>query len=329
MHGEKMKKNRYGKRLKDMLLTTYGVAFEKLYMSGVSATSAAKILGIPNGMENSFVLRKLLNLPVERWRVLGMPETFDNELIGLIYGTLLGDASINKEPSSPNRKVFTIGHSVKQKEYIEHKRHLLSLIKPHEIKEQTSKFGKWLRFMIAPHPIFKTIYDEFYSTGTKQASMMVLNKLTPQGIALWYMDDGTTARNSFTLCTDSFDRQSIANIIIYFRDKYQINGVIRHSYKESTNKDYYHITFYSKNAVAFKNLISPYIIPSMQYKLLISDGTGTKTKWSTDELILLEKEFTSYSDYDLNIIADQLPDRTPTSIKAKVSRMRQRANKSK
>ena len=73
------------------------------------------------------------------------------------------------------------------------------------------------------------------------------------------MDDGSKARQSgYILCTNCFSYESLLIIQEFFLEKFNIKVNIQASHQ-------IYITASGKEK--FKNLIEPYIIPSMKYKL--------------------------------------------------------------
>jgi len=306
---KKMVRKRDGNdELRKTLIVQYGDDFARLHRAGLPVSKIMTRLNLTKW--NAYILYNALDLPKEKWQAIGMPEKFSEETIGLLYGTLLGDGSIHI-PGWGKNKSFTTSHSPKQKEYLEHKRNLLHILKPYEIRNSKDKWGT-LVMRTAPHPEFNIIFDNLYSNGTKQVSMSVLNKLTPEGIALWFMDDGTLKKGGLSIATCSFDEKSIYNIVRYFDEKYDILA------SATINNDYWRVSFYGKNALKFKAMIEPYIIPSMRYKIDLIPGTGNGAeRWLKEDDELLRKEFVSFTEKDLLIVSD--------IVKRSVSAIRNRA----
>jgi hypothetical protein len=196
----------------------------------------------------------------------------------LIYGTLMGDGC--------GRKAYLrIKQSIKQKEYALWKYKILSnLCRENPIKEN-SLFDKRYNknyttcfFMTRSYTDIETINNQFYTSGKKVITQEVLDNLTPLSIAVWYMDDGTVdfvhrSRPQWRIesigvkfCTDSFSEQEHELMKNWFMQKYGILTKVRrvdHTKRNGTVK--YRLII--KDTDKFFELIRPYIIPSMLYKV--------------------------------------------------------------
>ena len=86
----------------------------------------------------------------------------------------------------------------------------------------------------------------------------MLYKLTGLGIATWYMDDGSNGHYGYIFCTNGFSKDDVQLIQKFFKEKFDINTTIR---KDNV------IYIKADSKQKFKNLVSPYIIESMKYKL--------------------------------------------------------------
>jgi LAGLIDADG DNA endonuclease family len=205
-----------------------------------------------------------------------------SQLDGAIYGALLGDASLSRPKQSANSN-FTLTHSPKQIEYLEFKKDLFSQIHPLEFKFKKIEFynkkaGKTYTtfYYYTNYTQYLTkLRHKFYPNETKTVNYNILNKLTPLGLAIWWMDDGSLVvykrkdRNAVnryaTLATCSFSLEEHLIIINYFKHTWDISPklVKRRQY----NKEYYVLMFPMKQFTKFVEIIKPYIIPSMNYKI--------------------------------------------------------------
>lgn len=115
------------------------------------------------------------------------------------------------------------------------------------------------------HSYFTRLRKVFYPYGKKLIRRKLLNKLTPIGLATWFMDDGTTGVNNrnypqlfISTCSYSLEENQI--IKDYFLENLGIDIKI-HGGK------YPRLYFNKPNAIKLIQIIKPYIIPSMEYKL--------------------------------------------------------------
>lgn len=194
-----------------------------------------------------------------------------SELRGAILGTLLGDSYLTREKSG--RVIFSCEQA--SKNLVDYKESLLRTIpnikiaRYERIRVQRARVQRALYTVRAAHPIFEKFHKKLY-IPTKQVTFNTLSKLTPEGIALWYMDDGMKSVKRWhrwmVFCTDSFDEFSHKQIIRFFNERYQLNPkIIWHRDNKYGNKR--RICFVKHDAQKLVCLIYPYIIPEFYYKI--------------------------------------------------------------
>lgn len=196
----------------------------------------------------------------------------------LLLGMLLGDGCLKtKTHKKQNGDVsvyyeFVIAHSSKQKEYLEYKRNLFHKLMGGKLpklnyESRTDSF----RFSRA-HKIFRLFHRILYSNNNKKYfTDKVFRYLTPQSIAIWYMDDGGLSKNKnngkITSCEmrlyTYFSKEEANRAIKYFKTVYDINVKKRHY----MNRNQYNLIFNTKESFKLEVLISDFIIDSMKYKL--------------------------------------------------------------
>lgn len=192
----------------------------------------------------------------------------------ILIGLILGDGHITP------RGDLNITHSIKQKEYIDYKAKLLEeLLSCKKINLYHRLDDKHNEFTLHKmHKYFKILRKWIYKNNVKTFSKKILDLLTPEAIALWWMDDGSHGidkhketgkirAHSFHLYTYT-TLEETENIINMFREKFDINFYkIKHTSKNTGITSYY-LKCRTKEGRKLSNLIRPYIIPSLQYKIL-------------------------------------------------------------
>jgi len=198
---------------------------------------------------------------------------------GALYGLSLGDGCITLSKGAKNHSIL-IGHGPKQEEYITHKaKKLQSIFGGKELKvrfyqvynKRTEKSYTNLQIS-ATNPYLNQIHRNLYPTGVKTITRKVLDFLTDEGLAYWYMDDGAgdICKNKngkicgcmiriSTYCT----KEEALEIQSWFKDKYELNCVF--DIDKRNNK--YSVRFNTKDSIKFANLIKPFILPCMEYKI--------------------------------------------------------------
>jgi hypothetical protein len=120
-------------------------------------------------------------------------------------------------------------------------------------------------------PLTQTLVRQLYSSGKKVITEDVLKTLTLQGIALWYMDDGsvsykktTYSQNALEITLNTYLPVEVNEMIIrYFTDTWGIKWSLNKS------KRSWRLRMGSWEGKKFFKLISPYIIESMKYKVAL------------------------------------------------------------
>lgn len=192
----------------------------------------------------------------------------------IIYGCLMGDG---KRINGLYNNGIGIVQGSSQKEYAEWKYiELENLTNKKGIsvcinydKRYNKEYTSY-RFHTKPNSDIEPIINQFYFSGIKEISNEILQNLTPLSIAVWFMDDGYSDKNTygisnFIFCTDSFSKESCENISSWFKDRWGIKTIIRK--RKLKDRIGYRIVIKSVSVDDFIILIDPYIIPSMKYKI--------------------------------------------------------------
>lgn len=192
-----------------------------------------------------------IKLTEEQWEVL--------------YGSLLGDMTIEKPTGKNARPV--ISHGGEQEAYFDYKcklfENLIGKINKNErFDKRTNKYYHKYQVKFFTHPIYTKLREELYPNGVKTVSQKWLDKITPKGLAFWFMDDGN---NSGVLATNSFSYEECKLIKDWLKDKWNMEVTIEHQKGKSGVQ--YVIYFTSSAKKILYNLIKPYIIPEMTYKI--------------------------------------------------------------
>lgn len=189
---------------------------------------------------------------------------------GILIGLVLGDGHINKKDNC-----LQITHSIKQKEYLNYKNDLLSDIfkckKSNLYHRLDSKHNEFV--LTKGSRFFKIIRKMLYIDGEKRITKRVLKYLTPQAIALWIMDDGTHGVNKRNgkIISHSFHLYTYTNLqdtndII---DAFSTFGVKMYKIKRQLKCGVrYYLKCKTHELLKLSNLVRPYMIPSMLYKIL-------------------------------------------------------------
>lgn len=189
-----------------------------------------------------------------------------------IVGSLLGDGTMRIGEGAKNAN-YKVEQGLKQKEYVLWKYNLLQSLVFTEPKisyrydSVKGKYPKSWWFRTVRHPLLTKIYDLFYTrdeyrTGKKTVPKTIARELTPLGLAVWIMDDGSYSRGAIDISTYSFTATDIRLLCAVLKRKFGIQA----SFYRDRDKGY---RMYCNKAETKKliKIITPYIIGSMKYKI--------------------------------------------------------------
>lgn len=242
-----------------------------------------------------------------------MKTKFNKNSRNLLIALLLGDGTIS------NNYVFKITHAEAQKEYLEWK---IKQLNEHGIRNNGIKsYIKTKGYNIGvpvyytqlnSTPFIKVLRRVVYKGKKILGNRKLLNRLTPMGIAIWYMDDGhINIRKSKNDKIHGFyikvsicePRHEIQVIIDYFKEVWGINFYMIHEGKKANS---YSICCGTKEGLKFIELIKSYVqqVPSMLYKIQFDLSQREKTlynksPWSNEKRKSHETHSARFSSEDI------------------------------
>lgn len=211
-----------------------------------------------------------------------MKTKINKESRNLLIGLLLGDGTIS------NNYVFKLSHCEQQRDYLEWKIKLLGNngIRANGIKEYISTCGynsgkKVLYTQLSIIPFIKVLRRVFYRPKKILGNRKLLNRLSAQEIAIWYMDGGCInirkSKNKihgfYIRIATCLPEKELQVIIDYFKEVWNISF-----YKISEGKGTYSLCCGTKEGIKFINIVKPYVqqVPSMIHKIQYNLSQRTK-----------------------------------------------------
>lgn len=190
--------------------------------------------------------------------------------ISILTGMVLGDASLSKPRQ--NYVCFKIKHSTKQKDYLIHKRDVLQEIFEKQINVHEFNNNGYPGCKIEfGNKYFRPFRKYLYPNGVKTFTKKALDRLDVEGIAYWYMDDGSLTLHKSKTEGVYHSRAIYLNTYVSYEEALLIKDFFYERYgiefKLSQHKGWYRHVCNSTNTKRFIHLVEPYIIPSMQYKI--------------------------------------------------------------
>lgn len=191
-----------------------------------------------------------------------------------VLGMLLGDSYLKKPKECKSKRKdlpkLKTTHGDKQKEYLLYKMSILKNVFSPELKI-TKSFSGYNPEKITWRSVSRASIDflDFYKKiyiNDRKSPINIVNQINDISLAFWIMDDGYLSKNNYyILSTQSFNKDEIFVLIKALSEKFSIFGKILKQNKN--NKEMYKIRFTIPDSEKIAKLISPYIIPLMQYKL--------------------------------------------------------------
>ena len=201
---------------------------------------------------------------------------------GQIAGMMLGDGCITR--GGGKNAYFRMQHTEKQKQYLLHKAEILRQLTAVTIRELQPRGkrnpNKEVTCKTRRHPFYSRVRDIIYPHGIKKVGKTWLCWLTVEGLAIWYMDDGSLSKRwgynktgrrrihsrrvYINTCGFSLEENNLLRDFVEERFGVQFRVARNGEYK---GKAYYRLMCGAKEANRFFDIVRPFVIPSMQYKI--------------------------------------------------------------
>jgi len=194
-------------------------------------------------------------------------DTLNIEQHALILGTLLGDGSLEQRWKNPRLR---IDHAAHQRTYVFWKCEVLQNIAtrpPHELSELDKRSGKtFARWYFSTKAIPDLgFYRQLFYEGNKKVirPALVHYFVHPLSLAVWLMDDGYKRNdcNALRMSTDCFMPEEQEVLQQCLKDNFSVSSTLHR--KGSA----WNIYIPSKEMTTMRELLAPYVIPSMSYKV--------------------------------------------------------------
>jgi hypothetical protein len=204
-----------------------------------------------------------------------------SEFKALIAGMILGDGCVYIQKAGKNA-CFKLQHGPKQKDYLLYKAEILKELtevrlgetKPNGKKNPNVNYTAETRV----HPLYTRIREIVYPKGKRTVNKIILSWLNEQGLAIWYMDDGSLIksyrlnkggnriiyRRELFLNTCAFNLEEHQLLQTFFLERFGIKFDIKLTSKKS---GFYRLRAGALEANKFIEIVKPYIVPSMEYKI--------------------------------------------------------------
>lgn len=180
---------------------------------------------------------------------------------------MLGDGCLETQNKGRTYRL-KVEQSIAHKAYVEH---LYEQFRDWVLTEPKSKTkvskgcsSDSVAFQTLSHEAFRFFAHQFYKDAKKSVPKLIHRWLTPKALAYWFMDDGSIKSKeskAVILNTHCFSASEIALLINVLRESFSLDA------KPRMQTDGCQIFISGRSYEAFAELINPYLIESMRYKL--------------------------------------------------------------
>jgi hypothetical protein len=173
----------------------------------------------------------------------------------IVIGSLLGDGAMRCKTNA----LLEINHSFHQRSYVQWKYvHLANLVRTPPRVRRGNGDRVANRLVTLSLPVLTPYYRLFYETGRKRVPEV---ELSPQALAVWFMDDGCRSRNAVYLNTQQFDVAGQRKLLATLERQWQVVGTL------DRDKCYRRIRISVDGTKRLARVIEPYVLPELRYKL--------------------------------------------------------------
>ncbi len=187
----------------------------------------------------------------------------------ILVGLLLGDGHLETQNGGRTYRL-KVEHGMKQKDYVSFLSNEFKEWIPGGVYEKKRKDGSSsVGFTTFSHPSFRFYGQQFYPRGKEKCiPKNIASLLSPLGIAIWFMDDGSRKslrHNTYVIHTLGYTKSDLKRIVTVLREKFSISATV-HSQKGR----YWRLYILSESKKMFESYIVPVAghIPSMKEKLV-------------------------------------------------------------
>lgn len=185
----------------------------------------------------------------------------------LLVGMLLGDGHLETQNQGRTYRL-KVEHSIKQKKYTRwlYKQFSNLVCTPPQIKKKRMNGKTHLSYFFSTYSLgsFRFYAQQFYVGSKKVIPKLIAKLLDPLALAVWFMDDGSfksAAHKTYIIHALGYEKKDLERVKEALQKKFGIT-VELHKQREK-----WRIYVLSNSAARFRELISPYVIPELKYKL--------------------------------------------------------------
>ena len=194
----------------------------------------------------------------------------NKEILSIIFGSLLGDAHAEKRIKGNGTRISFYQEGSHQAYAVYLHKLILDLnycsdLIP-SIKTRLGNKGtvrKIIKFNTWTYSSLNWVHELWYVNGVKIVPNNIGEYLTPLALAIWIMDDGGKTGSGLKLSTNSFTYLECIKLVQVLFDNFNLKASIQSAGVPSQ----YIIYIWKESMPLLREIVKPYVHPSMKYKL--------------------------------------------------------------
>ena len=195
----------------------------------------------------------------------------NKDILSIIFGSLLGDAHAEKRDKGKGTRISFFQEN-SHVSYLLWLHNYLSLQNYCNNNKPTittrlgkgGKIRKICRFHTWTYTSFNWIHELWYDKKIKRVPNNIQEFLTPLALAIWIMDDGSKVSKGIKLCTNSYLYSDCVLLVKVLFDNFGLKA----SVQSAGAPNQYHIYIWKESMHSLRNIVFPYIISEMKYKII-------------------------------------------------------------
>lgn len=207
---------------------------------------------------------------------------FTQEQKDLIVGTVLGDGCVAEHGGKNKSYRLLVSHCEKQKDFLMWKKSILANF-VNTIRRYEDKRGNSIMYSFATitHDEFRFYRNLFYNGNKKVIKEDLIHHIKPLSLATWFLDDGSINKNvNMRFSTDCFTKNENELLQWFLKCNFDIRCKVC-EYTRRDNK-YYYLSLNKENSQKLTEIIAPYSVDCMKYKLINSSTTTCQAATNDD-----------------------------------------------
>ena len=186
----------------------------------------------------------------------------------VVVGVLLGDACLESRDRGRTFRL-KVEQSAFHEAYVRHLRSELGtwVLSGPRRRTKTDRTGastiSWA-FNTVSHGGFRFYAQQFYLLGKKVVPKLIHRWLSPRGLAYWFMDDGSmksSQSKAVIFNTQGYELSDVERLAGVLVSHFQLAAKLRRQ------SDGWQIFVSGRSFERFGELVDPFVIPEMRYKL--------------------------------------------------------------